>query len=58
MPPVLLQGCRGAVDIPDKDLTATEIARLWAVDRTSLGECVRKHMTLAEVIQQLEQQFR
>jgi hypothetical protein len=47
IPASLLQTCKGVVDLPARDLTASDVARLWATDRAALGECARRHSGLA-----------
>jgi hypothetical protein len=47
IPQSLLQACPGVVDIPPRALASAETVRLWAKDRASLGECVRRHAGLA-----------
>lgn len=54
--PALKEACKGVVDVPSRDLRATEVARLWATDRQSLGECQRRHGALVQSIEQIEGQ--
>jgi len=46
------------VDLPDRDLTAADIARLWGADRAALGECARRHSGLAASIKAILKQGR
>lgn len=52
----LKQECEGVVDIPDRDLTVPEVARLWGRDRHALGECARRHDGLSQAVEALEEQ--
>jgi hypothetical protein len=54
IPQSLRQACAGVVDIPERDLTAGEVARLWAKDRTSLSICAKRHGALAKAASILE----
>lgn len=56
VPPSLKQACAGVVDIPDRDLTEAEVARLWGKDRASLGACARRHAAASAAISALEAQ--
>lgn len=50
IPQSLRQACAGVVDIPDRDLTAGEVARLWSRDRKALGQCARRHGALSKAV--------
>lgn len=52
--PELKKKCNSVVDVPEKDLGLTEVARLWAIDRTSLGECAPRHNSLVDSIKVIE----
>ncbi len=54
IPPSLRQACAGVVDIPDRDLTAGEVGRLWAKDRRALGQCMRRHDALVKSVGVIE----
>lgn len=54
MPASLKAPCQSPVQIPDTDLTGTAIARLWAKDRTALGDCGARHQALAEATTAIE----
>lgn len=54
IPQSLRQACAGVVNIPERDLTAGEVARLWAKDRTSLSICAKRHGALAKAASVLE----
>jgi hypothetical protein len=56
IPLSLKVACTGVVDIPSRDLTAADVARLWGKDRASLGACVRRHGGLAAAAAALERQ--
>lgn len=56
IPLSLKQACAGVVNLPDRDLTEAEVARLWGKDRAALGACVRKHGALADAATALEGQ--
>jgi hypothetical protein len=56
IPESLKAACRGVVDLPDRDITISEAARLWASDRSSLGECARRHKGLSDAIRAVEGQ--
>lgn len=56
IPLSLRQACQGVVDIPSRDLTASDVARLWGKDRRALGECARRHSGLSEATNALEGQ--
>ena len=51
----LKEKCSGVVDIPDKALSWPETTRLWAIDRTSLGECAPRHNALVDSVAVIEQ---
>lgn len=50
IPQTLRQACAGVVDIPDRDLTVAEVARLWSKDRKALGTCMRRQGALAKAV--------
>lgn len=50
IPASLKQACGGVVDIPNRDLTAADVARLWGKDRKALGACVRRHAALVKAV--------
>lgn len=54
IPPSLKQACAGVVNIPDRDLTVGDVARLWAKDRKALGACARRHGALSKAVSVLE----
>jgi hypothetical protein len=54
IPQSLRQACAGTVNIPDRDLTAGEVSRLWAKDRRALGACMRRHGALVKAVSVLE----
>jgi hypothetical protein len=56
IPQSLRQACAGVIYIPERDLTAGEIARLWAKDRTALLICARRHGALSKAVAVLEGQ--
>jgi hypothetical protein len=54
IPPSLKKACAGVIDIPERDLTQAEVARLWATDRRALFACARRHGALAKAVAVLE----
>ena len=54
VPAAVKAPCRDVVAIPDRDLSSAEVGRLWGQDRASLGECGRRHKTLADAVAILE----
>ncbi len=56
IPLSLKQACAGVVNIPDRDLTEADVARLWGKDRAALGACVKKHAALSAAANALEAQ--
>jgi hypothetical protein len=50
IPPELKQACVGVVNIPDRDLTVAEAARLWSIDRIRLATCARRQGALSKAI--------
>ena len=54
IPQSLRQACVGVVDVPDRDLTSADVARLWAKDRKALGICMRRHGALSKAVSVLE----
>ncbi|MEO3387892.1 hypothetical protein [Mesorhizobium sp. CAU 1741] len=58
MPAALLEECANLVEIPDRDLRTTEVARLWGADRAALGECRRRHSALVGSVKAIQTQGR
>ncbi|MFN4098132.1 MAG: hypothetical protein ACK4GT_00010 [Pararhodobacter sp.] len=58
MPAALTEPCQPPVEIPDRDLSTPETARLWGADRRALGDCRRRHAALAASAAALEGQGR
>lgn len=58
LPQSLMQPCADVVDLPERDLTTAETARLWGRDRQSLGACRDRHLALADAARALEGQGR
>lgn len=56
IPQSLTQACVGVFNIPDRDLSQAEIARGWATDRRSLGDCKRRHGALAASVSAIGEQ--
>lgn len=56
IPASLKQACPKASDIPARDLSAQDIARIWAKDRTALADCRIRHDSLAKAVSELEGQ--
>ena len=54
IPRSLKQVCPGVVNIPERDLSEADVARLWAKDRTSLLICAKRHGALAKAASVLE----
>jgi len=54
IPQSLRQACAGVINIPERDLTAGEVARLWAKDRKALLACARRHGALVKAVAVLE----
>jgi len=54
IPQSLRQACAGIVNIPDRDLTQADVARLWASDRRALTNCARRHGALSKAVSVLE----
>lgn len=54
IPQSLRQACAGVVNIPDRDLTVAEVARLWGRDRKALSACMRRHGALSKAVKVLE----
>ena len=50
----LKQACPSVSNIPDRDLTQADVARLWAADRRSLLTCARRHGGLVKAVAILE----
>lgn len=45
---VLLERCKGPVDLGDKPLTQAQLEKLWITDRERLLSCARKHLALRD----------
>lgn len=45
-PAALLKDCPRPGDLPDRDLSAGEVERLWGADRVSLSICGKRHKAL------------
>lgn len=45
---VLLERCKGPVDIGDKPLAQAQLEKLWITDRERLLSCIRKHLALRD----------
>jgi hypothetical protein len=45
---MLLEKCRGPVDLGDKALTQAALEKLWITDRERLLTCVRRHLALRD----------
>ena len=58
VPPSLAAPCTDVVDVPGRDLTSSEVARLWGADRAALGDCRRRHAALAESLRSIAEQGR
>lgn len=43
---MLLERCKGPVDLGDKPLTQAQLERQWITDRERLLSCVRRHLAL------------
>lgn len=54
IPKSLRQACADVVNIPERDLTEAEVARLWATDRRALLTCARRHGALAKAVAVIE----
>ncbi len=54
MPASLKAPCQPPVQVPDADLSAPQIARLWGRDRTALGDCGARHQALADATTAIE----
>ena len=54
IPASLKKACSGVVNIPDRDLTAADVAHLWAKDRRALGACARRHGALVKAVTVIE----
>lgn len=54
IPASMRQACAGVVDIPARGLTEADITRLWGKDRARLGECARRHGSLAKAVTAIE----
>ncbi len=58
LPQALKLPCDEATDIPARDLTSEEVARLWGRDRQALGTCRDRHEALAAAAEAVEGQGR
>lgn len=56
IPASLKRDCPKVADIPGRDLSARDIARIWAKDRRALSDCAARHSSLAKALTELEQQ--
>lgn len=54
IPQSLKQACAGVVNLPIRDLTEAEVARLWGKDRAALAMCAKRHAALAKAASVLE----
>jgi hypothetical protein len=54
IPDSLMLPCHDPVDLPDSMLTSAQVARLWASDRSALGDCRRRHKALSDAAKALE----
>ncbi|HMQ94968.1 hypothetical protein [Amaricoccus sp.] len=45
-------------NLPERDLSSAEVARLWGADRSALGECGRRHRALVDGVEAIEGQGR
>lgn len=54
--PEVKLACDDPVILPDRDLQPAEAARLWGMDRASLGTCRDRHKAAAAIITILESQ--
>jgi hypothetical protein len=45
---VLLERCKGPVDLGDKPLAQAQLEKLWITDRERLLSCLRKHLALRD----------
>ena len=54
IPDTLKQACAGVVNIPARDLTVAEAARLWSKDRSRLAACARRQGALSKAVSVLE----
>jgi hypothetical protein len=54
--PALKQACDDPVSLPESDLSRSQTARYWAMDRTALVECGNRHKALADATTILEKE--
>lgn len=54
VPASLKAPCDRPVQIPDADLSAAQVARLWGKDRSALGNCAARHDALAIAVTSIE----
>ncbi|MBB4192810.1 anaerobic dehydrogenase [Rhizobium aethiopicum] len=45
---MLIERCKGPVDLGDKALTQAQLERLWTADRERLLSCLRRHLALRD----------
>lgn len=50
VPPSLLVGCAAPVDLPQRDLTGTEVEVLWGRDRSALRACGSQVSAISETL--------
>ena len=50
VPPSLLVGCAAPVDLPQRDLTGTEVEILWGRDRSALRACGSQVSAISETL--------
>jgi hypothetical protein len=53
----LKQPCADPVSLPDTDLSRSQTARYWAMDRTSLVECGSRQKALSDATTILEKEM-
>ena len=58
IPSTLKEPCAAVTDLPARDLSSAEAARLWGADRSALGECGRRHRALVDGVEAIEGQGR
>ncbi|WP_311043517.1 anaerobic dehydrogenase [Rhizobium bangladeshense] len=45
---MLIERCKGPVDLGDKALTQAQLEKLWITDRERLLTCIRRHLALRD----------
>ena len=55
IPPSLLVACERPVEVPLKDLSQSEVEKLWLKDRRELISCKSKHEILAKNAERMSQ---